>query len=909
MFTSLKSQILLFSLTLAFLLGLQIFLSRDIYATFVKNLDITQETIVEVSLVREVERDVIDLQRNVLLYKSTASESAITRFMALMADTNSKLDNLEKLTTNDLQAQLYSDYIARMREHLANYNDNFANVIIGRTQRENLVSNGLLVELQQIFDNFNWSELTGSASVANARYTDKALFHIAQSENYLLQYLLTPDQELVQPFQQNIREAVTLLKQQQNKTTELELSQVLDKLDRVENDFLQLTKITRGYLFLVNVVMAGAANEFLFLARELNSLVTEKLNQTNIDVKNTTENSLHESDLYSLIGIVLAILAAVFLAYRIMIPIKKITLVFERLTQGKDIKNIPGLKRKDEIGQLAKAANVFQQKNQQTNTLLAESQLMNTKQEALNQELILSNLKTEQANEAKSMFVANMSHEIRTPMNGIVGMLDLVLRTELKPQQREQLKKVMYSSEILMSLINDILDFSKIEAGKLEIEHVEFNLEDMFANVLSNVKNLAAEKGLKLTFDVTPTLPNLVIGDPLRITQLLLNLCSNAIKFTQTGSISISADIRQSDKPDHLILELAVEDTGIGMSDDQLNKVFGAFTQADGSTSRTFGGTGLGLSIVKQLVSLMNGQISAKSELNQGSCFTITLPLACAIMASPILQLNHKPTGRLFYFSKGPRGYLRDDYIEVLDVELRHFPLTELQNQIATMNEDDAVVLDIANHVSHQQLQTELQLLRMSNIEVGFVTESQPSDLIEFLNQDAHYVCLSHPFTLAQVCRFIAELFNVKLSDEIDATRLEPTINKFKGHLLLVEDNQINQAVAGEMLSSMGLTYDIAEDGRQAVERVMSTTHYDLVLMDVQMPIMDGYQATGRIRELGYSELIICGLSANAMSQDKEKAQQAGMNDYLVKPLRSAELATFLSQYLPSNQTQTWPEL
>jgi CheY-like chemotaxis protein len=366
--------------------------------------------------------------------------------------------------------------------------------------------------------------------------------------------------------------------------------------------------------------------------------------------------------------------------------------------------------------------------------------------------------------------------------------------------------------------------------------------------------------------------------------------------------VNISVNFHPDETTDSVMLELTVADTGIGMSAEQLEKVFSAFTQADGSTSRTFGGTGLGLSIVKQLVKLMNGEITAESIQNQGSQFKISLPLGLAAKKQLLLQMPQKPIGRLFYFSAGPLGYLPDEYVESLQIELRRFPLSELNNQIMGMNQDDVVALDIADQNSYQRYHIELLRLQELKINTGFITESQPSDLAHTLTKNADYLCLSHPYTLTQTCQFLGQLF--KLNDSVDFTSQEhtSTIQQFKGHLLLVEDNLINQAVAGEMLRLMGLTFDIAEDGRQAVKQVMSSSHYDLVLMDIQMPIMDGYQATKTLREGGYTELIICGLSANAMAQDKQLATKAGMNDYLIKPLKAAELSLFLSQYLPLNK-------
>lgn len=900
MFRTIKAQILLVSATLVLLLLSQVFLSRSIQSTFVDSLDLTQQAVVKVSLVRELERDVIDLQRNVLIYKDSASESAIARFNLLMEKNQTNLTQLEQLTLQEQNSDVYLDYITRMRSHLDDYKENFSSVVVGRTKRQTLYNKELMSELETLFSNIT---VLQNESASGQDSFEKTKYHIARAENVLLQYLQTPEQQLVNTFQQQLALAKVQISQILESNKDFPIA--IDRLSKVESNFVQLTQVTRGYLFLVNVVMAGSANEFLFLARELNRLVTEKLTTTNIDVKQTLDNTRIGSDLFSVFGIILAAATALFLTYRIMLPINIITSVFKRLTKGENVDRIPGLRRTDEIGQLAQAADVFHDKNKQTTTLLEQSQLLNAKQEALNTQLITSNQKVEQATASKSMFLANMSHEIRTPMNGIIGMLEVVLRSELSPPQRDKLTKAAYSGQILMSLINDILDFSKIEAGKLDIEGVEFSVESLFANILANISNRAQEKNLNVRFNADPSLPAQLEGDPLRLSQILLNLCSNAIKFTRNGQVTINIDFQLHEGTQFLTLYIEVTDTGIGMTPEQSSKIFDSFTQADGSTSRNFGGSGLGLSIVTQLVELMGGSVSVESEENKGSTFKVDVILTTTDKTTEIIAPIPQPRGKLYYFTQGRVGFLNTQYIEKSGLNYHHLPLGQLSATLEDITSHDAVLLDIENQVVFRTYHESIDKLVSNALKVGVVTNSQPSNLPNQLSAMWPVACLSHPFTPQQASGFLQKLFiNAAKDSSAEAVfASEHEVVQYDGHVLLVEDNNINQAVASEMLKLLGLTFDIAEDGQQAVTKIVNAPQYDLVLMDIQMPIMDGYEATREIRQQGHNTLIICGLSANAMKQDYAKAKESGMDDYIVKPIKYKLLENLVAKYLPKKST------
>tara|TARA_R110000772_G_scaffold195835_4_gene306526 strand:+ start:9460 stop:12156 length:2697 start_codon:yes stop_codon:yes gene_type:complete len=891
-FKTLKFQILLVSVILILLLVSQVFVTRGNQSSFVNSLDLTQQAVIKVSLVRELERDVLDLQRNVLIYKDSASKSAIARFNSLIQSSMDNLTTLETLTSSEEQIDVYHGFISRMRSHIAEYQDNFSNVIAGRSKRDTLFNERLAVDINSILDTLSKNGSSSTFNISNAKY------HITRAENVTFQYLLKPDYQLVERFRSELNQAKTQLSQ--TSASSQAFSSVITKLDKIDGEFLQLTNVTSGYLFLVNVVMAGSANEFLFMARELNRLVTSKLGETNEQVKKNIEKNQLSSDLFSIIGILLACSTAYFLASRIMLPINTITEVFKKLAKGEDVDVIPGITQHNEIGQLADAADVFHEKNKQTTALLAQAQRLNAKQEILNAELVESKYKAEQATQSKSMFLANMSHEIRTPMNGIIGLLDVVMKSNLTSTQRQHLNKVVYSSQILMSLINDILDFSKVEAGKLDIEQVEFSLNSVFANLLTNISARAQEKNLNVRFICDPDIPPTLIGDPLRISQVLLNLSSNAVKFTRNGSVTISITYDVLPNSNKLRLRARVQDTGIGMSKEQLNKVFESFTQADGTTSRDFGGTGLGLTIVKQLVNLMGGEVTAESEVNVGSIFNVSFTLISQSKEQHIFAIPPQLKRQLYYFSKTPKGLIEQQYFANIKLEFHHFPHMQLEKLLDEISERDIVIIDIADQSEHQAIAPSLQKLKDNDRNVGFITDTQPSNLPQKLINSWSYACLTHPFTPGQLTSFIHSLLNEeKYISDIPSPEFTEQL-EYDGHVLLVEDNSINQVVTGEMLRVLGITFDIAEDGQQAVTKVINSAHYDVVLMDIQMPVMDGYEATKEIRHLGLLDLVICGLSANAMKEDFVQAKEVGMNEYLTKPLKLISLEEMLSKYLPA---------
>jgi len=526
-------------------------------------------------------------------------------------------------------------------------------------------------------------------------------------------------------------------------------------------------------------------------------------------------------------------------------------------------------------------------------------------------ELVIARDRAEAANRAKSNFLAVMSHEIRTPLNGILGLIHLLQHTPLNEKQLNHLTRLQFSGETLLNLINDILDFSKIEAGNMQLEYIEFNLDDMLRNLAGMVAYRAQDKGLELVFDIEPDVPRLLIGDSFRLQQVLVNLVGNAIKFTERGEVVLQITCLRPDTQ-RAILTFSVRDTGIGMSKEHIERLFQPFTQADSSISRKYGGTGLGLTISQRLVQMMGGKIEVESEPGRGSVFWFTLELE--------KQRKHLQTRPLY--AKDLRG------LKVLLIDDHHIAREYLRNAMKSFTFQVTIASNVNQgleliqqqnpkapyrlvviDVSHNSEMTGLQIAK--SIRQLARTSYLPIILLlnadEMIYQDATALVdgyLVKPVTRSQLFDMVMQVFGQTISkppQNLEAISESEQIRTLRDkHVLLVEDNEINQLVAEEMLKNLGIKVTIAKNGEESIWMVKNG-HFDAVLMDIQMPGMDGYQTTAQIRSdprFTFDKLPIIAITAHALDSDRQKALESGLNDYISKPIDVQRLTSVLLQWL-----------
>jgi signal transduction histidine kinase/CheY-like chemotaxis protein len=905
--TSLTKRILMGFIFLASV-GLLIIVINVLSLNIIKGLfDDYSNSSKDTYLVSEVEADVIELNRLILAYRLTGSQSLIDEVESLLDGIDTKIK------------RLMSDH-----EHLYSDNESIKNMGYSLQQLSEKVaklataSNSLKALQNSLSHSF--SEYHNTISLVLGSLSDNSnpavSYKLNESRSKVSRAEVIINKYFTLRANENKTRFIELMVSAKNTVSELLISAdtenehesfraLMGELNQIETAFYRTLQADRNFIFLVNVIIAGEADELSNLSAELKQNSIEL--QSNL-LRRTEQNLSHYQNI-TFLGSISLLVVAVFISGRISRsvtqPIRELAQTFDDITDYRDVKSIPGILRKDEIGRLSRSAELFKINWDQTRTLLAESKQLANELKQRETELKEIAQEAHALANAKSVFLANMSHEIRTPMNGIIGMIGLLEDTPLSAQQQKFTAQVKRSAESLLRIINDILDYSKIESGKLGIETTEFELEQVIADVGKIVEPGAAQKGLTLLCPDSTFDNYRLTSDPGRIKQVLLNLLSNAIKFTDTGQVRLNVQMAHQNDGS-LDVHFSVQDTGIGIKEEEQNKLFTRFNQLDSATTRRQGGTGLGLAISAQLVHLMGGELKVKSKFAVGSEFYFTLNI-----------VDYQALPRDTFIGAVPNFLCMTNDASIASViadflRQGEFQVTQIADLDAvgvltnTLPDSQRTIVILDSNALDTNSVSRIQALGSKNVSFVLLTslgENIDKLLVELVSESILLKPLS-PTTLFNELRLLLSTAQAESTNSTEEP--EPVLSSLNCKALLVEDDAINQQVAGGILSKFSVSFDIAEDGLRALE-LLEKNEYDLVLMDCMMPNLDGYEATRKLRagEAGSvnHHIPVIALTADAMMGVREKCLQAGMSDYLTKPIMPELLISKMQFWLDKTRT------
>ncbi|HSG62091.1 MAG TPA: ATP-binding protein [Pseudomonadales bacterium] len=690
----------------------------------------------------------------------------------------------------------------------------------------------------------------------------------------------------------------------QDKDILLQIDDIKNLLHHHKSTFNISVEETRGFLYLVNVILAAEANEILYQAEQRENQIAENINQQRLDIDQRLSGLVSWVLVISLLALIVQVIFSYFITVTITTPISTITRVFNELSEGSGKSNIPAYPQNDEIGDLTKAARTFKQKNVENRKVLndykelseqLERRILERTQElnAMNKELEFSKEKAEEMVQIRSDFIANVSHEIRTPINAVLGMTYLMRHTELSEQQAEYLESINLSSKKLLAIINDILDFSKIEAGKLTIETTKLDLFQVVTDCVSMLQAQAHSKNIEIYTHFDSYVSRYYHGDPLRLGQVITNLLNNAVKFTEKGHVGITVEAINIQR-----LRIKIHDSGIGMNEEEQQRLFRAFSQADASTTRRFGGTGLGLVISKQIVEAMHGTISVHSEKGIGTTFTIELDMKRV--------KDEHDTKNL----KGKRALLieKDEFSRnAFNHSLQHIGL-EVISYESYMREQISEI-DVILYAVEKRERSALDAEMVTQLAVAY--PKTPICLIypmgktpEASGPTRQNTYLQKPINPIRMEKVLSRMLNEEVKETKDGSLEElrhEMATRAGTKVIVADDNLFNRQVVSGLLQKAHFEVGEAIDGEDLIAKVAQAAElhvpYELVFVDYHMPKMNGLDACKALRNQ-YPNLSIVVLSGDTEDTTKQKFFSAGANSILAKPIEVKDFYEIVLSYI-----------